>query len=95
MHTKVAVLEHLGAVLRRHGAVLGRLEAVFGRHGAVSAVMWRSWGRLGAVLGMVLGRHGAILERLGAGERTGRPACRTEEWPVHEMVLFARIWHTQ
>ena len=119
MLTKVVVLEHLGAVLRRHGAVLGRLEAVFGRQRAVlvrlEAVLDRSWGSLGchvAVLGRswtvlgwswgrleaVLGRswrHGAVLERLGAGGRTGRRWHRVKEWHVHKMVLFARIWHTQ
>ena len=85
MLTKVVVLEHLGAVLRRHGAVLGRLEAVFGRHGAVSAVMWRSWGGLGqfwgglgAGLGRSRGRLGASLGRSWSvlGQGNGRVGGR-------------------
>ena len=68
MHTKVAVLEHLGAVLRRHGAVLERLEAVFGRHRAVlgrlEAVLDWCWGNLRchvAVFGAVLDSFGVVL----------------------------------
>ena len=64
MLTKVAVLEHLGAILRRHGAFLGRLEAVFGRQRAVlgrlEAVLDRSWGSLGCHVA-VLGRSWTIL----------------------------------
>ena len=67
MLTKVVVLEHLGAVLRRHGAVLGRLEAVFGRQraflGRLEVVLDWSWVSLGChvVLGVVLDNFGVVL----------------------------------
>ena len=82
-------------VLKRSLGVMGQSRLSCGGLGVVldsfGVVLGPAWGGPG----VVLGRHGAVLERLGAGERTGRRARRAEEWHVHEMVLFARIWHTQ
>ena len=68
MLTKVAVMEHLGAVLRRSWTGLG----------AVSGVMWRSWVGLGLFWDVRGG--GAILRRLDAvlGPRTS--SC-SQKWP--------------